>query len=238
MWYNKSTWRGAVGPGAGYTQALSECRPQAQHVVHGCPPTEQTKEINMIQEIFDERYYVADEAIYDAFFLLLKEKDLNKITVSDIIKRAGVVRSTFYNHYENIPALVTAIEDKTIDDIFALMETFHLENDHDMCRSFFLTICNYTQTNPFLANLLRSPRGDTFFEKSITMLHRYVAKVTQNTDAYRHSREEVSYMIACTIGATIGVLHKWSREHFQTPAPVIADILTQAFISGMLPYMS
>ena len=32
---------------------------------------EQTKEINMIQEIFDERYYVADEAIYDAFFLLL-----------------------------------------------------------------------------------------------------------------------------------------------------------------------
>ena len=57
---------------------------------------------------------MADEAIYDAFFLLLKEKDMDKITVSDIIKRAGVVRSTFYNHYENVPALVSAIEDKTI----------------------------------------------------------------------------------------------------------------------------
>lgn len=192
----------------------------------------------MIQEIPDERYHVADEAIYDAFFLLLKEKELNKITVSDIIKKAGVVRSTFYRHYENVPALVTAIEDKTIHDIFSLMETFHPKNDRDMCQSFFLTICDYTQTNPFLANLLRSPRGDKFFEKSITMLHRYVAMVTQDADATRHSREEVSYMIACTIGSTIGVLHKWSRENFQTPADVIAGILTQAFISGMLPFMS
>lgn len=192
----------------------------------------------MTHEIQDERYHVADEAIYDAFFLLLKEKDIDRITVSDVIKKAGVVRSTFYNHYENIPALVTAIEDKTIQDIFSLMESFHPKNDHDMCKSYFLTICNYTMANPFLANLLRSPRGDAFFEKSITMFHHYVSKVTQDTTPSRHSKEEVSYMIACTIGSTIGVLHKWSRENFQVPAEVIADILTQAFIAGMLPFMS
>ncbi len=193
----------------------------------------------MTQEIQqDERYHVADEAIYDAFFLLLKEKDLDKITVSDVIKKAGVVRSTFYNHYENIPALVTAIEDKTIDDIFSLMATFHPKNDYEMCQSYFRTICDYTMTNPFLANLLSSPRGDAFFEKSITMLHRYVAKVMQSTNASHHSKEEISYMIACTIGSTIGVLHKWSRENFQTPAQVVAGILTQAFMSGMLPFMS
>lgn len=192
----------------------------------------------MKNEIQDERYSVADEAIYDAFFLVLKEKDLDKITVSDIIKRAGIVRSTFYNHYENIPALVTAIEDKTIHDIFSLMETFHPKNDWDICKSYFLTICNYTMTNPFLANLLRSPRGDAFFEKAMTMFHRYVTKVMQNTKPSCHSKDEFSYMIACTIGSTLGVLHKWTKENFQVPAEVIADILTQAFIAGMLPFMS
>lgn len=192
----------------------------------------------MINEIQDERYHVADEAIYDAFLLILKEKDLDKITVSDVIKKAGIVRSTFYNHYENIPALVTAIEDKIIEDIFSLMETFHPENDHDMCKSYFLTICNYTMTNPFLANLLSNPRGDAFFEKSITMFHRYVTLVTQNKTPSHHGKDEFSYMIACTIGSTIGVLHKWTRENFQVPAEVIADILTKAFISGMLPSIS
>lgn len=191
-----------------------------------------------MNEIQDERYYIAEEAIYDAFLLVLKEKDLEKITVSDIIKKAGIVRSTFYNHYENIPALVTAIEDKTIQDIFTLMETFHPKNDHDICKSYFLTICDYTMTNPFLANLLRSPRGDEFFEKAMTMFHRYVTLVMENTAPSQHSREEFSYMIACTIGSTLGVLHKWTRENFQVPKEFIADMLTQTFIAGMLPFMS
>lgn len=192
----------------------------------------------MNNEIQDERYHIADEAIYDAFFLILKEKDIEKITVSDVIKRAGIVRSTFYNHYENIPSLVTAIEDKTIQDIFSLMETFHPKNDWDICKSYFLTICNYTKENPFLANLLRSPRGDTFLEKAMTMFHQYVANVIQNTTPSYPSKDEISYMIACTIGSTLGVLHKWTRDNFQLPAEAIADILTQAFMSGVLPYIS
>lgn len=192
----------------------------------------------MINEIQDERYHVADEAIYDAFFLILKEKDLAKITVSDVIKRAGIVRSTFYNHYENIPALVTAIEDKTIEDIFSLMETFHPKSDREICKSYFLTICEYTMTNPLLANLLKNPEGDPFFEKVITMFHRYVAKVMQNTTPSYHNKEEFSYMIACVIGSTVGVLHKWSKENFQVPADAIADILTQSFMAVMLPFIT
>ncbi len=187
--------------------------------------------------IQDERYHIADEAIYDAFFLILHEKELEKITVTDIIKKAGIVRSTFYNHYENIPALISAIEDKTIQDIFSLMETFHPKSDRDMCRSYFLAICEYTVTNPFLASLLRSPRGDSFFEKAITMFHRYAAKV-MNTAPYSHSKEEFSYAVASAIGSTIGVLHKWTVEDCQIPAETIADILTQVFMAGMLPLIS
>lgn len=192
----------------------------------------------MNHEIPDERYYVADEAICDAFFLLLKEKELDRITVSDVIKRAGIVRSTFYNHYENIPALINAIEDKTLQDISALMETFHPKNDREMCRSYFLTICSYTRTNPFLAKLLRDPEGDAFFEKVMTMFHEYAKKVIQNTTPRSNNKEEFSYMIACTIGCTVGVLHKWSREDFRTPDETIADILTQAFTAGMLPFLA
>ena len=118
------------------------------------------------------------------------------------------------------------------------METFHPKNDADMCKSFFVTICDYTMNNPFLANLLRSPRGNEFFEKALTMFHRYVAQVTRNVAPSRHSKEELSYMVACTIGSTLGVLHKWTKDNFAIPADTVAGILTQAFITGMLPFMS
>jgi AcrR family transcriptional regulator len=191
-----------------------------------------------MQNLTDERYNVNDEAIIDAFFLVLKEKELDKVTVSDIIKKAGIVRSTFYNHYENILVLITAIEDKTIQDIFDLMETFSPQNDREACKAYFLTICEYTKNNPFLANLLKKPRGDAFFEKAIGMFHDYILQVTQNTKPTYHSKEEFSYMIACAIGSIIGVLHRWVQENFKVPMEVIADILAQAFISGILPFIS
>ena len=121
----------------------------------------------------DERYSTVEDAIYDAFFLLLKEKSVDRITVSDVVKKAGIVRSTFYNHYENIPSLVLAAEDRTISDIFRLMESFHAKNNRDMCRSYYLAICNYFgESDPssfsyFVAGAIGSTLG---------VLHKWIAE--------------------------------------------------------------
>lgn len=185
----------------------------------------------------DERYSTAEDAIYDAFFMLLKEKELEKITVSDVVKRAGIVRSTFYNHYENVPALMEAAEDRTIRDIFGMMESFHPKDDRDICRSYFLAICNYTRKNPFVANLLKTPRGDAFFEKAITMFHRYVTELTSASLRKDQSEKTFAYLIAGMIGTTIGILHKWISEDFEESPEALSDILTEVFIRGFLPYL-
>ena len=200
--------------------------------------TDSQGETTMQNIIPDERYSVADEAILGAFFKLLKEKQPDRITVSDITKTAGIARSTFYNHYQDIPALISAVEDKTIHDVFSMMENFQPKNDRDICSSYFLTLCRYTMENPFLSGLLSTPHGNDLFEKMLTMLHHYVTETTSNSRPDRHTKEEVSYVITCAIGSTIGVLHKWSRDNFNLAPEVLADILSEIFLSGMLPLLS
>lgn len=200
--------------------------------------TDSRGETTMQNIIPDERYSVADEAILGAFFKLLKEKKPDRITVSDITKTAGIARSTFYNHYQDIPSLISAVEDKTIHDVFSMMENFQPKNDRDICSSYFLTLCRYTMENPFLSGLLSTPHGNDLFEKMLTMLHHYVTETTSNSRPDRHTKEEVSYVITCAIGSTIGVLHKWSRDNFNLAPEVIADILSEVFLSGMLPLLS
>ena len=200
--------------------------------------TDFREETAMQNIIPDERYSVADEAILGAFFKLLKEKKPDRITVSDITKTAGIARSTFYNHYQDIPSLISAVEDKTIHDVFSMMENFQPKNDRDICSSYFLTLCRYTMENPFLSGLLSTPHGNDLFEKMLTMLHHYVTEATSNSRPDRHTKEEVSYVITCAIGSTIGVLHKWSRDNFNLAPEVIADILSEIFLSGMLPLLS
>ena len=200
--------------------------------------TDSREETAMQNIIPDERYSVADEAILGAFFKLVKEKKPDRITVSDITKTAGIARSTFYNHYQDIPSLISAVEDKTIHDVFSIMENFQPKNDRDICSSYFLTLCRYTMENPFLSGLLSTPHGNDLFEKMLTMLHHYVTETTSNSRPDRHTKEEVSYVITCAIGSTIGVLHKWSRDNFNLAPEVIADILSEIFLSGMLPLLS
>ena len=200
--------------------------------------TDSREETAMQNIIPDERYSVADEAILGAFFKLVKEKKPDRITVSDITKTAGIARSTFYNHYQDIPSLISAVEDKTIHDVFSMMENFQPKNDRDICSSYFLTLCRYTMENPFLSGLLSTPHGNDLFEKMLTMLHHYVTETTSNSRPDRHTKEEVSYVITCAIGSTIGVLHKWSRDNFNLAPEVIADILSEIFLSGMLPLLS
>ncbi len=186
----------------------------------------------------DERYAAAEEAIFDAFFLLLKEKDIDRITVADVVKKAGLVRSTFYNHYENIPCLVDAAEKKTIDNIFRLMESFRPKGDKAICKSFFLAICNYTMENHFLSTLLNSTRSDAFFEKMLLMFDRYMRQVTDNESYHISDRKSATYYIASAIGSTVGVLHKWSTSGFDASADEVADIMAQVFITGILPGLS
>ena len=178
----------------------------------------------------DERYSVADEAILGAFFKLLKKKTPDQITVSDITKTAGIARSTFYNHYQDIPSLVSAVEEKTIQDVFSIMEKFHPENDRDICQSYFLTICRYTMENPFLSSLLSTPHGNDLFEK---MLHHYAPLTSSDpADTQRgnilcdHLCDRHSVFFTNGPGIIL-ILHQKS----------LPEILTRVF-TGMLPLLS
>lgn len=56
-------------------------------------------------------YIKTDDAIVGAFYELLATRGFEKITVSDIIKRAGVNRSTFYRHYVDKYAILDSIKE-------------------------------------------------------------------------------------------------------------------------------
>lgn len=60
--------------------------------------------------------------IRQAFLELLKEKSLEKITVTDIVNRADINRSTFYAHYADIRALTEEIQSEFVERAIALVK--------------------------------------------------------------------------------------------------------------------
>ena len=70
--------------------------------------------------------------IRESFIELLKEKkDINKISVKEIIDSADISKSTFYVHYQDIYAVLEEFENELIDEITSTIEEFFKDKKKD-----------------------------------------------------------------------------------------------------------
>lgn len=73
----------------------------------------------------------SQKLIRDAVISLLgKKKDLNAITVTDVVKVANINRGTFYNHYNNITEVVGEIEDELMALLTDTLKQANQSNDY------------------------------------------------------------------------------------------------------------
>lgn len=66
---------------------------------------------------FDRRVRRTRAAIKESFLALCREKDLEQITVKEVMSLANVNRATFYAHFANLEELAAAIEADTASAI-------------------------------------------------------------------------------------------------------------------------
>ena len=63
-----------------------------------------------------------------AFTQLLAEKELGKITVTDVVEKAGISRGTFYAHYFDIYDLYSSLQTSIIESIDYAITKIGIEN--------------------------------------------------------------------------------------------------------------
>ena len=66
--------------------------------------------------------------IKDAYIALMHEKKSDKITVSDIVKKANLNRGTFYAHYKKTSDIKKEIENEIIEQINSTFEDFNFND--------------------------------------------------------------------------------------------------------------
>ena len=66
----------------------------------------------------DRRYQRTRQAIQDAMWQLMQEKDFGQISVGEIAKRANINRVTFYRHYEDKYAWLNSCIQELLQELF------------------------------------------------------------------------------------------------------------------------
>ncbi len=71
----------------------------------------------------DLRVVKTRRVIRNALFKLMSEKELSKITVSELCACAEINRKTFYRHYRTIPDVIEELEGEILDEFADIMRT-------------------------------------------------------------------------------------------------------------------
>ncbi len=178
----------------------------------------------------DARYDHTETDLMEAFQILARKKDPGRITVAEITRLTGIARSTFYNHYVDMPSLIDAVENRIIDEIFELMIHFHPQNQEEICRHFYQSLCQYIQGNGFLIRMLAGPLASDFIAKALAMFHRYIGSVLSES---AENSWEYTGVLAYSIGGVVGVLHRWALDGCQEAPETMASLLSRLFFRGV-----
>lgn len=74
----------------------------------------------------------AEERIYNAFLSLCKTKPYYRIKVSEIVKEAGINRTTFYRHYTGMPDLILSCYKRYMKHLLSVPEGMTVHTPQDL----------------------------------------------------------------------------------------------------------
>lgn len=113
--------------------------------------------------------------IRTAFLELIQEKPVSRITVTDIVKRADVNRSTFYAHFPDVHGVIESFEDDTIEKMMAILSEFKYKNFFQNPLPALLRINRYLEDDmDFYKIMIVHENANLFFRKLSTTFIEYM----------------------------------------------------------------
>lgn len=164
---------------------------------------------------------------------LLQEKDITKISVSELAKAADINRGTFYLHYQDIYALLDELENDVVHH-FAVITDHHRQeilhgNLYPVLQDFLLYISD--QAHLFLS-LLKNRQHNDFMRKLRHVLNDSCFR--DWIDSHNSSGHQVyEYCFAFIMSGYVGMLEYWIKRSMQETPEEIARIAEKIILQGI-----
>ncbi len=167
--------------------------------------------------------------IKQAFAELLNEKDISKITVTDIVERANISRGTFYAHYLDVYDLYSAIQSNIVETIDETLDKLGMENIIlDPTEAISIGIEFLDKNKEYYKLFLTSSHGETLIKRITSLAEDKFAHVIKNLFSGQDSREYVFHMYYI-LGGFRNILIHWFQDHNELSKTECAALLIRFY---------
>jgi len=179
------------------------------------------------------------QLIRQAFMDLIQEKPIDKITVTDLVRRAEINRSTFYAHYADVRALIQELENELIQQCIMMTEQQTYVSLFLDPMPFLMETAHFLEENQAMFRII----GKTDFAKDLEdrIKKVYIHHITHAQAVPMEIRNSKLFAIRVGffVAGMVDVYLRWLWGELDCSLEEIAEDLSQIIIKseGGLPEM-
>ena len=167
------------------------------------------KSLENLKRFNQENKAITRESIEISLLQLLEKKDFKKITISELVERAGVSRAAFYRNYGSKEEILKSIFESSIAKITKSLDGYNLKTD-------LYQVWVYLLKEAKIISLAI----DYNFEQVLTKaVYDFLEKRNGSS-----SNGAGSYLNSFWSSAIVSVISKWVKDGMKTPAEKIAKL--------------
>lgn len=147
--------------------------------------------------------------IRQAFFELLKEKAFEKITVTDVVKKAEINRSTFYAHYPDVMGVVEEIQEEILNYTQNFMKNVDFNEFYENPKPYLNQLIQLVAENKELYRLLMTSSmvAKEMDQLKYIMIDRIIETLDGN-DRFQ-SKFDLEFATRFFMGGVVDVYTQW-----------------------------
>lgn len=176
-----------------------------------------------IEKTLDRRQKKTRLAIQTALMALMKDKPLEKITISELAATADVNRKTFYNNYSSIQDVRKELNAQYIDILFSFMENANLD-EIAMDPAPFITHLVTAMVNQPIRTRLIFESGEHLYlaERMKQLLLPYVTQLSAKENIPANL---LNYALEYVVSGTLAVLNTWVHAEYPIPPKQLEQMM-------------
>lgn len=178
----------------------------------------------------NSRYQSTEDKIEKAVFVLLKKRGYDKFSIKDVCAEAGINRSSFYAHYEDINDMMIALEGRLSKKLQKIWQPSNPATvfDQNVFIEFFTFIAEHKE---FYKAFLKS-NSTSFVAGDMLKKHKTLFKQFQSGKNFNYSDSEIDYHLHWFGGGLKAISGRWIQNDCKETPEQMAKIIQDEYTNN------
>lgn len=178
----------------------------------------------------DRRVKRTKKALYDALLILLKDKTINEITVTELTTLADVNRATFYFYYTDLIDMLQQIQNEAFESFKQMIQKATISvSTIEGFTEYAERVLSYCKEHEALVRFIIN---NDVNNQLYTYIRQLMLTNIPNTKDIFDERNPAKYLSNYVINAMIGVCIDWMDDGMKIPARDLAELCANVYLKG------